>query len=135
MVELEDTTMENLIISGTEKTPTVNFDIDGHLQLKGRMLLENAAKTFEPIFAWVELLECEWIVFDIDLDYLNTSASMQLFKLMRILDETERFKGVIINWFYEEDDEDHLEMGCFYQDNLSNADFQFHMVSEERFVA
>ncbi len=127
--------MENLIINGTEKTPTVNFDKSGYLLIKGRMLLENATKTFEPIFAWIELLECENIVFDIDLDYLNTSASMQLFSLLKTMDEKEAYKTVSVNWYYEEDDEDHYEMGEFYSDNLSRTKFYFHMVSEERFVA
>jgi hypothetical protein len=120
MYELED-----LIIEGTHSSPAVTFKKNGRLKIEGRSMSDNPVKAFGPMLAWIEKLEVENVVFDIYLDYLNTSSSLQLFNLLRMLDENEEILELTVNWHYEEDDEDHYETGIIYQEKLHRTKFNY----------
>ena len=77
--------MENLIINGSNVSPEIIFNRDGNLKIAGKILTENAVITFEPMNKWLESFSGEQIVLDIDLEYLNTSGSMQLFSFLRVI--------------------------------------------------
>lgn len=117
--------MENLIIKGTTETPSVEFHNDGNLKLSGRAIPDNAITLFEPMRNWLKEFKTEKIVFDINLEYLNTSASMQLFAILRNLDSNENIKEIQVLWHYEEDDEDHLYTGEMYADRLDRTEFKY----------
>lgn len=112
--------MEAISIEGTPKTPTVNFDTEkGFLEIKGRSIPENSIEFYKPI---VDLLEkyatkpqADTNV-NIQLEYFNTSSSKCILDVFKKL-ETINKNGskVMINWYYEEDDEDMLEAGEDYQ--------------------
>lgn len=78
-------TMERLTIKKTHSTPEVIFEADGNLRLKGRIMTDNAALFFQPLMEWIENLDCKNVTFNIELEYLNTSASMQLYLLLKVL--------------------------------------------------
>ena len=122
--------LENLIIEGTSSSPSVFFETNGHLHISGRSMPDNPSKAFEPLFVWLEQLEVNTILFDIQLDYLNTSSSLQLFTLLRMIDESEIFEKCTVNWHYEADDEDALESGQIFEDFLIKAEFRYHEYSE-----
>lgn len=122
--------MENLIINATKISPEVNFQEDGHLKIEGKLITENAVITFEPIFNWVKNFHGQHIEFDIQLEYMNTSASMQLYSLLNRLDENDEITDIKVNWFYEEDDEEHLETGEMFEDRLERAHFNYYMVQD-----
>lgn len=90
---------------------------------------DNPAMAFNPLITWIENLEAEKVVFDIHLDYLNTSSSMQLFTILRLLDENCDIKEFTVNWHYEEDDEDHFETGQIFQERLQRAKFNYLSVA------
>ncbi len=117
--------MENLIIKGTQTTPTVAFSIDGKLKIQGRMITDNPVTAFKPLFDWVDELQCSRIIFDIEIDYMNTSASMQLFSLLEKIESKKEFESVKVNWHYDEDDEDHLETGHFFEQKLDRTEFTY----------
>lgn len=112
--------MERISIEGTPKTPTVVFDADqGLLELKGRSIPENSIEFYKPI---VESLDAyssspkDLTNVNIQLEYFNTSSSkciLDLFKKLEMIHKNG--KNVVINWHYEEDDEDMLEAGEDYQ--------------------
>lgn len=122
--------MENLIIKATNISPDVEFHPDGKLKIDGKIITENAVVTFEPIFKWIEQFEGNHIEFDIHLEYMNTSASMQLYSLLNKLDENCLISDLKVNWFYEEDDEEHLETGEMFADRLERTVFNYFMVSD-----
>jgi hypothetical protein len=122
-------TLENLIIEGTKSSPSVWFNANGHLKMEGRSMPDNPAMAFNPLITWIENLEAEKVVFDIHLDYLNTSSSMQLFTILRLLDENCDIKEFTVNWHYEEDDEDHFETGQIFQERLQRAKFNYLSVA------
>ena len=70
--------MESLKIEGSPKTPTVNFDPNGVVELKGRSIPENSIEFYKPIIAWLDEYnsnaQSETAV-NIQLEYFNTSSS------------------------------------------------------------
>jgi hypothetical protein len=117
--------LEDLKIEGTNSSPAVTFQKNGKLKLQGRSMPDNPALTFDPMFAWIKELKVEEVEFEIELNYLNTSSSKQLFNLLRILDENHTISKVIVNWHYEPDDDDHYETGMLFNDKLERTDFNF----------
>lgn len=118
--------MNNLAIEGSMISPRVLFRNDGHLLIEGRSLPDNAIKAFEPLFAWIDSVRTEKVKFTINLEYLNTSSSMQLFKLLRMLEENCEIKEIDVLWHYDEDDEEHFETGQIFAEQLSRTNFSYH---------
>jgi hypothetical protein len=109
--------MENLNLSGSPKTPEVNFSGSGELWLKGRSIPENSIEFYKPLMDWLE----EYgkgpnanTVLNVQLEYFNTSSSKCILDLFKKL-ETISASSLTVNWYYEEDDEDMLEAGEDYQ--------------------
>lgn len=116
--------MDKLIITGSAKTPTVSFESEtGIVELKGRSIPENAIEFFKPLVDWLEEYSKESKKItkaNIQLEYFNTSSSkciLDIFKKLESINKQED-KDVVINWYYEEDDEDMLEAGEDYQSIL-----------------
>jgi len=109
--------MENLILAGTPKTPTVELNSsNGTLLLKGRSIPENSIEFYKPILAWIEQYGANanaQTTLQIQLEYFNTSSSKCLLDVFKRL---ETISGnVVIEWYYENDDEDMLEAGEDYE--------------------
>jgi len=127
--------MEGLVIKSTNISPAVEFYPDGHLNLEGKIITENAVITFDPIFNWIKDFHAKKVEFNIYLEYMNTSATMQLFSLLNKLDENCEIEQISIKWYYEEDDEEHLETGEIFEERLERSNFEFIEVRERRHVA
>jgi hypothetical protein len=112
--------MDPIIIEGTPKTPTVNFDANtGKIEIKGRSIPENSIEFYKPLVDWLEHYgnspKANSEV-NIQLEYFNTSSSKCILDIFKKLENiTKAGHAVIINWYYEEDDEDMLEAGEDYQ--------------------
>ena len=120
-------TIENLRIEATRQMPEVNFDVNGKLSISGRAIPDNAVPFFEVLKSWIDKLECSESSFDINLEYRNTSASMQLFSILMKLEEKSNVTKVTVNWHYEEDDEDHYDTGRLFEERLDRTDFYYQI--------
>jgi hypothetical protein len=126
--------METIIIEGTPKTPSVNFDsASGILHLKGRSIPENSIEFYKPLVEWLDEYAAKpqpKTAVNIQLEYFNTSSSKCLLDLFKKL-ETMHKSGndITIKWYYEEDDEDMLEAGEDYQ---SIINIPFKMIEVEQ---
>lgn len=112
--------MENLVIEGTPKTPTIKFSPeDGKLLIQGRSIPENSIEFYKPLVDSLEAYAAspkEVTNVDIVLEYFNTSSSKCILDVFKKLEKINSDSdGVTINWHYEEDDEDMLEAGEDYQ--------------------
>jgi|TARA_R110000737_G_scaffold222262_1_gene237518 hypothetical protein len=112
--------MENLNLDGSAKTPSVKFDFEnGSMELKGRSIPENSVEFYQPLNEWIDGYSSKpkgKTVVDIKLEYFNTSSSkciLDLFKKLESLNGTQT--EVIVNWYFEQDDEDMEEAGEDYQ--------------------
>ncbi|MBL4587588.1 MAG: DUF1987 domain-containing protein [Flavobacteriales bacterium] len=122
--------MDSILIDGTPKTPNVHFDYaKGSLLLKGRSIPENSVEFYKPLVSWLGEYSSapkDKTVFEVQLEYFNTSSSkclLDLFKKMETLSKDGN--EIVVNWYYEEDDEDMLEAGEDYQ---SIIDVPFKMI-------
>jgi len=112
--------MEPLIIEGTAKTPNVKFESEeGLIEIKGRSIPENSIEFYKPLVDWLEEYmnsPKELTEVNIQLEYFNTSSSKCILDVFKKLETIHKGKNeVIINWHYEEDDEDMLEAGEDYE--------------------
>ena len=108
--------MENLIIKGEAKTPTIDFNYaNGELEISGRSIPENSIEFYKPIIEWLEsfkISEKDQVVLDIKLEYFNTSSSKCILDVFKKLEEIRGVgKDASIRWYFESDDEDMEEAG------------------------
>jgi hypothetical protein len=106
--------MENFYLEETSKTPKLSFDRKtGKFLMSGRSIPENSIEFYRPLFEWLDDYvknPSDKTIFDIKLEYFNTSSSKCLVEIFRRLERIDN-NSVVINWFYEEDDEDMQESG------------------------
>ena len=112
--------MESIIIEGTPKTPSVNFDAArGIVEIKGRSIPENSIEFYKPLVDWLEKYSgnpASHTIVNIHLEYFNTSSSKCILDVFKKLELIHKAKNdVVVNWYYEEDDEDMLEAGEDYE--------------------
>lgn len=121
--------MDDLKIQATKFTPEILFDYASrHLVIKGESYPENTSEFFNPVFKWIEdyLVEetDERTVIDIELYYFNSSSSKVLMNFFEVLDRAaEGGREIVINWVYQEEDEDSLEFGEEFAEDLNNIEF------------
>ena len=126
--------MEPIIIEGTPKTPSIKFDTkDGVFEIKGRSIPENSVEFYKPLNEWLDQYmqtPLDKTVVNIRLEYFNTSSSKCILDVFKRLEAIHRSKhDVVINWFYEEDDEDMLEAGEDY-DSIIKVPFKMIEIVE-----
>ncbi len=112
--------MELIRIEGTPKTPTIVMNPDsGVIDIKGRSIPENSIEFYKPIVDWLDEYAgspAAKTIVNVQLEYFNTSSSkciLDVFKKLEVLKKNQN--DVVINWYYEEDDEDMLEAGEDYE--------------------
>jgi len=111
--------MEPIKIEGSPKTPTVNFEASGKIEIKGRSIPENSNEFYKPLIDWLDQYltnPAKMTNVDVQLEYFNTSSSKCILDVLKKLEAIYKAGNeVVINWHYEEDDEDMLEAGEDYQ--------------------
>lgn len=111
--------MENLVIVGSAKTPSIDFDATtGTLLLKGRSIPENSIEFYQPLNEWLDgyAKAPQGVkVIDVRLEYFNTSSSKCILDFFKRLENAhQNGTEVKVNWYYETDDEDMQEAGEDY---------------------
>lgn len=128
--------MKRISIEPSPKTPTVIMDPDQALvEIKGRSIPENSVEFYKPVMEWLEEYNnaasgSQTTNVNIQLEYFNTSSSkciLDIFKKLEAL--SKKGHNIVINWFYEEDDEDMQEAGEDYQ-AIIKVPFKMQMISE-----
>jgi len=121
--------MENLKIEPTKYTPGIFFDFKNNvLEIIGESYPENIAEFYSPVFSWleeyIEHLEDQEVDINMELVYFNSSSSKILLDFFDLLEEaTGDGKHIVINWFYEEEDEDTLDFGVEFQEEFESLNF------------
>lgn len=120
--------MEDMVIAGTNKTPTINFSAQtGTLEILGTSIPENPMAFYQPIIDWVDQYSASAknTIVNIDLEYFNTSSSKILLNIFKALTKVKQSGAALeINWFYEEDDEESIESGHDFS-MFAKIDFNF----------
>jgi hypothetical protein len=112
--------MELITIEGSPKTPNVVMNPEtGVVEIKGRSIPENSIEFYKPVVDWLEEYSkspAPKTVVNIQLEYFNTSSSKCILDVFKKLENIKKNQNdIVINWYYEEDDEDMLEAGEDYE--------------------
>jgi len=126
--------MNNIEITGTPKTPDVLFSAEGgKLAISGRSIPENSIEFYSDLLQWIEDYSAapkDMTEIDMKLEYFNTSSSkciLDVFKKLEVIKKAGN--NVVVNWFYEENDEDMLEAGEDY-DAIIDLPFEMKVMEE-----
>lgn len=120
--------MQELVVEGTKKTPEVNFSASGNLRISGRSIHEDPSKFYDPLVEWVD----EYVkspgpvtTVDIKLEYFNSGSAKFILNILQLLSVVQAAgKKLMINWHYEEGDDDILERGEYYA-SILDTNFNF----------
>ena len=108
-------------IAPTNSTPEVVLDPDGVIIIKGRSMNKNATEFYKQIESWIDVYinnPANLTRVDIYMEYFNGINSMIFNSLLKKISDIKlKDKKFIINWYYEEDDEDILAQG----ENISSV--------------
>lgn len=101
--------MDNLKLTATVRTPMVSFNTNGHFEITGISMPDNAYEFYIEVLDWVKNYaknpKSETYL-AVKLRYLNSSSSSMMFKLFSELNtmNSEGKTAVECNWYCEEDD-------------------------------
>ena len=117
--------MDVLVRKGSQVIPKVKFNPGGIIDISGRSIHEDPKIFFDPLCEWIENY-CqnppEITNVNIELEYFNSGSARYILKILkrlgRLIDEG---KNLIINWHYEEGDDDILERGEYYASILKTT--------------
>jgi len=115
--------MEALDIRATNDTPKVLFDPEnGVFEISGRSLPEDVVSFYQPLIDWLEDYKDnpnDVTEFVFKYVYFNTATSKLIQDILIKLEEIhEAGHKVQILWYYEEEDEDMLDLGEEFAENL-----------------
>lgn len=108
--------MNVLKIEARPKTPYVHFDGEsGRMVLRGMSCAENSPEFYRSILSWVEgyaQKPCPQTTVEMNFKYFNTSSAKSLLDVLsRFMRVQEMGGALVVNWYYEDDDEQMLEQG------------------------
>jgi hypothetical protein len=116
--------MEPLDIKATNDTPRVLLDPENNLfEISGRSLPEDVVSFYQPILDWLDdyllnpLPKTEFVFKYI---YFNTATSKLVQDILIKLEHLQEagFEVQVI-WYYEQDDEDMLDLGMEFKENVN----------------
>lgn len=114
--------MKEIRIAGTNTSPEVHLDPGGFIRIRGRSIHENMAVFFKPVESWIEEYikdPAEITCLDINLEYFNSASAKMLVRLMHMIALVKlKNRKFIVNWYYEDGDEDILERGEYFSSVL-----------------
>ncbi len=113
--------MEGISIKGTQETPEVLLDSSkGIFEMSGKSLPEDVKEFYNPILKWFDEYSKNpnpQTVLKIKMDYFNTASSKMILELFEVVKKVHSGgHDIIIEWYYQEDDEDMQDAGQDYSD-------------------
>jgi hypothetical protein len=99
----------------SDSTPEYHFCTDGMLKIRGKGLYKNKTEDVEEVLNWIaEYLQnpADITYVIVAFEYLNSLSTVIIVSILRKLAEVIlQSKKIVIQWYYEEDDEDMFERG------------------------
>ena len=106
---------DELHILPTNKTPEFIFSPEGIIKIRGRGLYGSQTEVPEQITNWIDAYlrnPAETTDVIIAFEYLNSFSTTILVSILKkLLQVTMQNRKLVIQWYYEEGDEDILERG------------------------
>ena len=121
--------MIQLLIPSTKYSPMVELNSEGEMIIKGRSILEDPTVFYNEIISCIKKCSAEKFTLEIRIEYMNTSSSKHVFNLLKAVKDCYNTANTCIKWFYEEDDEDMLEIGKDFE-SLVRIPIDFYEYSD-----
>ncbi|NOR34039.1 MAG: DUF1987 domain-containing protein [Bacteroidales bacterium] len=113
--------MDNISIEPTKKSLEVECS-PGYFKLSGNSILSDPRKFFQPIVEWVDDYiknPMDKTTVDLKLEYVDTASVQSVFDIMRLFKPLQdREKEVTVNFYFEFDDPELLELGEIMEGRL-----------------
>jgi hypothetical protein len=112
--------------------PEFLFSPEGIIKIKGRGLFGNNTEVIEQVLNWIDEYlrnpaEITYVI--LAFEYLNSSSTIIIVSILRKLSQIIlQSEKLVIQWYYEEDDEDILERGEYISSTL-NIPIEFIMTN------
>ncbi len=108
-------------MNNTHKTPILNLDAEkGLIEIIGKSIpTKDAPDFFKPVFSWLDnylKAPSDITTVNIQLELFTTGTSACIMDILKRLKVIHKTNKVVVNWYYEENDEDILETGESYRD-------------------
>lgn len=114
--------MNELRIQATKSSPEILLNPEGMIRIRGRSIHENMFEFFKPVEDWInEYIKspADVTCVDMSLEYFNSASAKLLIQLFQKISHVQlKNKKFIINWYYEEGDEDIFEQGEYFSSVL-----------------
>ena len=126
--------MESIYIQKTKKTPLIHLNIaENVFQIKGPSFSEDIVDVYNPIIDWID----EYIpniekdlICELYFTVLNSASHKKIFQiLIRLNSYLDNGKVIKVKWYYDEDDEDIMEMG---EDLIELINLPIELISVKR---
>lgn len=120
--------MERFEVESTKKTPQILLDPDGTFKISGRSIHEDPSKFYDPLVKWI-IEYCSnpknVTTIEIKLEYFNSGSAKYILNILQILSQLINMGfRLVVNWYYEEGDDDILERGEYYA-SILDTNFNF----------
>jgi hypothetical protein len=106
--------LKDLNISQTKNTPEVISDITNNtISFVGNSFPENSKKLYDPLNDWMNeyCKTKDKIIINCDFNYLSSSSLISILNLFKKVDQAIGSENCLLNWKYEEDDDDIQKIG------------------------
>ena len=124
---------EKLHILPTYNTPEIILNPEGLIKIKGKALFVNKTDIPGQIMNWIDnyLIDpAETTYLILAFEYLNSLSTLTLVSIFKKISQIIfTGKKFVIQWYYEEDDDDMLELGK-YISGAYNIPIEFIMTDD-----
>jgi hypothetical protein len=123
--------MCSLIIPGTTDSPLVKLDNEnGEIEIQGKSTLSDPVVFYSGLLEQINNMHKNKLrTLNIRLSYINTGSTKWMLFLIKQLEKmVEPINAVVVNWYYEEDDESMEMTGQDYQSMLK---IPFNLIPEQ----
>jgi hypothetical protein len=120
--------MEPLILEGKADSPQINFDKERNVfVISGNSYADDPVPYYIPVFDWIDKYKNnpnQTTIIQFKLNYINTASSKQIANLLKKLEETSEKSNIVVQWYYQKDDEDMYDEGLAFK-SMSKLKFEF----------
>ena len=123
--------MCSLIIPGTTDSPLVKLDNEnGSIEIEGKSTLSDPLSFYSDLLKQINNVHQNKLqTVNIRLSYINTGSTKWMLFLIKQLEKMAApFNAMVVNWYYEEDDESMEMTGQDYQSLLK---VPFNLIPEQ----
>lgn len=122
--------MNDLTISATQYTPSIQMKTTGHVVFDGKSYPENTLEFYRPVMTWLK----DWLAdmpaaaltIEFKIIYFNSSSSKVFFELFDLLDAVKDARSIQIVWHYDVDNENALEAGEDFAADFPELDIRLN---------